>query len=165
MGRLPDLTAATPMWARDTDAPLFRAIAIWLIVAVAGWLLLRALDRHGGRRHNGNFHGVGAVTLAGVVMLASSATWAFQGTNGRTASPSQLQLLETLSSQDRALASQLNPLSLLTLREVPGRLRIELSRPLGRPPAGREVAPLFALPPLRAGEYRGTPRALEPPVV
>ncbi len=162
MGRLADLTAATPMWARDTDAPLFRAIAIWLMVGLAGWLLLRALDRHGRLRHNANFHVVAAATLAGAVMFASSVAWAFQGTNGRTASPSQLQLLETLSSQDRALAFQLNPLSRLTLPEVPGRLRIELSRTPGRRPAGREAAPLFALPPLPAGEYRLTPVSDDP---
>lgn len=162
MGRLADLTAATPMWARDTDAPLFRAIAIWVLVAAAGWLLLRAVDRHGRLRPNVNFHLVAAVTLAGVVMLGSSVMWAFQGTSGRTASPSQLQLLETVASQDRGLAFQLNPLSRLTLPEVPGRLRIELSRTLGRRPAAREVAPLFALPPLPAGEYRLTPVSDDP---
>lgn len=162
MGRLADLTAATPMWARDTDAPLFRAIAIWLIVGAAGWLLLRAVDRLGRLRHNVNYYVGAAATLAAVIMLASSVTWAFQGTNGRTASPSQLQLLDTLSSQDRALAFQLNPLSRLTLPEIPGRLRIELSRTPGRRPAGREVAPLFALPPLPAGEYRLTPVSADP---
>jgi hypothetical protein len=162
MGRLADLTAATPLWARDTDAPLFRAIAIWLVVAAAGWMLLRAVDRHGRLRPNVNFHLVAAVTLAGVVMLGSSVMWAFQGTSGRTASPSQLQLLETVASQDRALAFQLSPLSRLTLPEVPGRLRIELSRTLGRRPAAREVAPLFALPPLPAGEYRLTPVSDDP---
>ena len=154
MGRLADLTAATPMWARDTDAPLFRAIAIWLIAGAAGWLLLRALDRQGRLRHNVNFHVVAAATLAGVVMVASSVMWAFQGTSGRTASPSQLQLLETVASQHRALAFQLNPLSRLPLAEVPARLRIELSRAPGRRPAAREVAPLFALP---AASRRGVP--------
>src|SRR6185436_1876938 len=98
----------------------------------------------------------------GVVMLASSVTWALQGTNGRTASPSQLQLLDTLSSLDGVLAFQLNPLSRLTLPEVPGRLRIELARTPGRRPAGREAAPLFALPPLPAGRYRLTPVSDDP---
>ena len=104
MGRLADLTAATPMWARDADAPLFRAIALWLIVGAGGWVLLRALDRHGRLRQNVTFHLVVTATLAGIVMVASSVMWAFQGTNGRTASPSQLELLETVSSQDRAVA-------------------------------------------------------------
>jgi hypothetical protein len=35
LGRLADLTTAAPGWARDTDLPLFRAIAIWLAVAAA----------------------------------------------------------------------------------------------------------------------------------
>jgi len=162
MGRLADLTAATPMWARDADAPLFRAIALWLIVGAGGWVLLRALDRHGRLRQNVTFHLVVTATLAGIVMVASSVMWAFQGTNGRTASPSQLELLETVSSQNRAVALQLNPLSRLALTEVPGRLRIELSRSVGRRPAAREVAPLFALPPLPAGEYRLTPVSDDP---
>ena len=72
-------------------------------------MLLRALDRHGRLRQNVTFH-LGAATLAGIVMVASSVMWALQGTNGRTASPSQLELLETVSSQDRAVALQLNPL-------------------------------------------------------
>ena len=46
MGRLADLTAATPMWARDADAPLFRAIAIWLLVGAEDGCCY-ALDRHG----------------------------------------------------------------------------------------------------------------------
>ena len=104
MGRLADLTAATPMWA-DADAPLFRAIALWLIVGAGGWVLLRALDRHGRLRQNVTFHLVVTATLAGIVMVASSVMWAFQGTNGRTASPSQLELLETVSSQNRAVAA------------------------------------------------------------
>ena len=162
MGRLADLTAAMPMWARETDAPLFRGIATWLLVAAAGWLLLRAADRHGRLRPNVNFHLVAAATLAGVVMLGSSVMWAFQGTSGRTASPSQLQLLEMVSSQDRGLAFQLNPFSRLTMPEVPARLRIELSRAPGRRPAAREVAPLFALPTLPAGEYRLTPVSDDP---
>jgi hypothetical protein len=162
MGRLADLTAAMPMWARDTDVPLFRAIATWLLIAVAGWLLLRAADRHRRFRPDVNFHLVAAGTLAGVLMLGSSVMWAFQKTSGRTASPSQLQLLETVASQDRGLAFQLNPFSRLTMPEVPARLRIELSRTPGRRPAAREVAPLFALPPLPAGEYRLTPVSDDP---
>jgi hypothetical protein len=43
LGRLADLTTAAPGWARDTDLPLFRAIAIWIAVAVAGVLVKRIL--------------------------------------------------------------------------------------------------------------------------
>lgn len=162
MGRLADLTAATPMWARDTDVPLFRAIAVWGLVAAAGWLLLRSLDRHRRLHGDASFHVVAVATLAMAAMAASSVVWAFQGTNGRTASPSQLQLLETVASAPRALAFQLDSPARMALAEVPRRLRIELSRPLVRRPGARDVAPLFALPQLPAGEYRLTPVSDDP---
>jgi hypothetical protein len=162
MGRLADLTAAAPMWARDTDLPLFRAIGVWLVVAALAWVALRAGDRHARLRRDVQFQVVAAATLAVAVMLASSVVWAVQRTSGRTASPSQLQLLDTVASHDRAVAFQLDPPARMALADVPGRLRIELSRTPGRRPAAREVAPLFALPPLPAGEYRLTPVADDP---
>jgi hypothetical protein len=94
-----------------------------------------------------------AIVAVGV-MVASTAVWAVHVTNGRTASPSQLALLETASTTRHAVALQLNPWSRLTLPDVPGRLRIELSRVLSQRRAGRETAPLFALPAIPAGRYR-----------
>ncbi len=162
MGRLADLTAATPMWARDTDAPLFRAIAIWIAAAVVVWLVLGALDRAGRVRQNITFHVVAVIALAAAVMFGSTIMWAFQGTNGRTASRSQLQLLEAVASEHRAAAFELDPFARLPLADVPARLRIELFRAPGRRPAAREVAPLFALPPLPAGRYRLSPVSDDP---
>ena len=96
-----------------------------------------------------------AVAIVGVgVMVASTAVWAVHATNGRTASPSQLELLERASTTRHAVALQLNPWSRLPLADVPGRLRIELSRVLSQRRAGRETAPLFALPAIPAGRYR-----------
>ena len=161
MGRLADLTAATPMWARETDAPLFRSIAIWVALLAVLWLVLRTIDR---RRsiHASGFHVAAAAAFAVMVMLGASVMWAFQGTSGRTASPSQLQLLDTIAALDRGVAVQLDPLSRVPLTEVPGRLRIELARTPGGRPGGREVPPLFALPSLPAGRYRLTPISAEP---
>ena len=88
------------------------------------------------------------------VMAASTAVWAVQATNGRTISPSQLALLETASTARKAIALQLTPWSRVPLADVPGRLRIELSRALTPRRAGRETAPLFALPAIPAGRYR-----------
>ena len=152
LGRLADLTTAAPGWARDTDLPLFRAIAIWIAVAVAGVLLLRLLERRTGRARA--LPTVAVAIVAAGVMVASTAVWAVHATNGRTASPSQLELLERASATRHAVALQLNPWSRLPLADVPGRLRIELSRVLPQRRAGRETAPLFALPAIPAGRYR-----------
>ena len=152
LGRLADLTTAAPGWARDTDLPLFRAIAIWIAVAVAGIFLLRILERRLGR---GRALPTVAVAIVAVgVMAASTGVWAVQATNGRTISPSQLALLETASTTHKAIALQLNPWSPLPLSDVPGRLRIELSRALTQRRGGGETAPLFALPAIPAGRYR-----------
>ena len=152
LGRLADLTTAAPGWARDTDLPLFRGIAIWLGVAVAGVMVLRLLERRLGRQRSLPTAAVAIVALG--VMVASTAVWAVQATNGRTSSPSQLELLERASTARHAVALQLNPWSRLPLSDVPGRLRIELSRALVQRRAGRETVPLFALPAIPAGRYR-----------
>ena len=162
LGRLADIPAAAPSWARDTDLPLFRAAGIWLGVAVAVYLLLRLLDRRLTTSHRAAFHTLSVAAIAVTMMVASSAVWAVQGSSGRTASASQIELLETASSVRHALALQLNPPAPIDLAGVPARLRIELARPLSPRRAGRETAPLFALPPLPAGRYRLTVLADEP---
>jgi len=167
LGRLADLTTAAPGWARDTDLPLFRAIAIWIAVAVAGVTLLRLVERrlYRTRRARSSDPGptsgrdrtlptVAVAVVAVGVMVASTAVWAVHPTNGRTASQSQLELLERASATRHAVALQLNPWSRLPLEDVPGRLRIELSRVLPQRRAGRETALLFALPAIPAGRYR-----------
>ena len=137
LGRLADLTTAAPGWARDTDLPLFRAIAIWIAcrgcgqscAVFASWSGPTGLrvDADLGRDALPTV----AVAIVGVgVMVASTAVWAVHATNGRTASPSQLELLERASTARHAVALQLNPWSRLPLSDVPGRLRIELSRAL-----------------------------------
>ena len=162
LGRLADLTAAAPMWARDTDLPLFRTIGVWLAVGALVWLLIRRLDRADRLRDGAAFHTATIAAIAAGVMIASSAVWAVADSNGRTSSPSQLQLLETVSSAPHALAIQLSPWSRVPVSDVPSRLRIELSRAASRRPGGRDVPPLFALPPLPAGRYRLTVVADDP---
>ena len=94
-----------------------------------------------------------AVVAAGV-MVASTAVWAVQGTNGRTASPSQLNCWRR--HRPRVTLSRCSSIRGRGCRspDVPGRLRIELSRALPQRRAGRETAPLFALPAIPAGRYR-----------
>jgi hypothetical protein len=156
LGRLADIPAAAPSWARDTDLPLFRTVAIWLVAAAAAYFVLRAIERRFTASTRAAFHTTAVAALALAIMAASSAVWAVQGASGVTASASQLELLETTSSVGRALALQLNPPSRIEQAAVPGRLRIELARPLSPRRPGRETAPLFALPPLPAGTYRLT---------
>jgi hypothetical protein len=153
LGRVADLTRAVPMWARETEAPLFVAIAIWIAIAAVSWFALRAIERTGRVRDPDVFRTVAAAVLAAAIMIASSAVWAFEDSDGRTSSPSQLQLLETVASQRRAIAVQLDRWSRIPVAEVPAHLHVELFRQPTRRGAPREAA-LFALPMLPAGEYR-----------
>ena len=153
-GRLADLTAAAPLWARDTDAPLFRAIAVWAIVAAAACLVLRRLERLPRFGNRTLFQTAGVALLAAAVMTASTALWSVAPRSHRTVVPSQLALLEAVAAGSRVVAFQLNPLGLVAPSNVPGRIRLELERTPARRPGGRDTPPLFALPPLPAGEYR-----------
>ncbi len=90
-GRVADLTAATPLWARGADGPLFRAIAVWLLLAVAVWALLRFLDRSGKVGDRIAFHTVTAAAIAIAAMVASTVVWAFEGSSGRSVVRSQLR--------------------------------------------------------------------------
>jgi hypothetical protein len=157
-GRLADLTAATPRWARETDVPLFQAIAVWAGATVALWVLLRAAERS---RHFARGCALGTLAaglLALAAMGASSVVWALEGASGTTTTVSQLHLLERVAAEPRALAFDLEARTRVPLDELPGRVSIELTRNPSTRPVGRETPPMFTLPPLPAGEYRVTTR-------
>jgi hypothetical protein len=154
LGRVADLTTAAPLWARDTDMPLFRSILIWAGVLAVSWMVLRRAERAGYLRLPVQMQTVTIATLATAIMLAASVVWAFEGASGRTSVSSELQLLERLAAQPRVLALQLDGWSRIAARDVPSRLRIELTRRVSARPVGREAPPMFSLPPLPAGEYR-----------
>ena len=154
LGRVGDMTAAAPRWARESDVPLFRAIVIWTVAAVLVWLLLHALEWSGRVRDRTAFRTAAAFIVAGAAMAAASIVWALEGSSGRTVVASQLQLLGAVASQPRLAAVQLNPFSRVAAPNVPGRLQIALTRQPAPRPGGRDTAPLFALPPLPAGDYR-----------
>jgi hypothetical protein len=154
MGRLADLTTAAPLWSRDTDVPLFRAIAVWAVVMIAVWGALRAIDRRGWLRGRGVANTVGVAALAVACMVAASIVWAFEGASGRNIVPSQLRLLEAVAAERRVLAMALDEGSHIPAGDVAGRLRLALTRPTSTRPIGRETPPMFTLPPLPAGTYR-----------
>ncbi|MGH9310535.1 MAG: hypothetical protein ACRD1U_14245 [Vicinamibacterales bacterium] len=154
-GRLADLTAAAPLWARDTDVPLFRAISIWIAVLVGAWLLLRTVDVSARLRDRTSLQTAAVAAIAVAIMTASTVVWAFEGSNGRRPVVSQLELLEALAAEPRVLAVALDRASRVPARQVPGRLRIEMSRTASIRPTGRD-ATMFSVPPLPAGEYRVT---------
>lgn len=160
LGRIADLAAAAPMWARDTDTPLFRAIAVWLALVTGSWMLLRWFERSGRFTRRAVFQTASVAVMAIAAMVASSVVWAFEGASGRTLVPSQLRLLDAVAATPRAFAVQLAPLSRVAPSNVPGRLRMELTRRTASRPAPGGV--LFALPPLPAGEYRITVNANSP---
>ena len=152
LGRVADLTSAAPMWSRDADTPLFRAIGVWVALTAVAWATLRYLDR-AQRLRPVVFHTLAIGTMAVVAMTASSIVWALEGERGRSTVPSQLQLIQSIAANRRAAAVQLNPLSLVAAPNLPGRLQLELTRTAGGRPGGGNST-LFALPPLPAGEYR-----------
>jgi hypothetical protein len=153
LGRLADLTAAAPRWARETDVPLMRAIAVWILVTVVTWLALRYADKVRRLGERGLLQTVSAAALGLAVMLGSSVVWAFEDVSGRSPLPSQLELLESMAQHPRALSLQLDRWARLSAADLPGRMRMELSREAPGRPAGRDAS-LFALPPLPAGDYR-----------
>jgi hypothetical protein len=152
IGRLADLTTATPMWTREADLPLFRSVAVWIAVLFAAWVLLRIADGTNRLRVGARFSTAAAAVLALAVMTASSLVWTLEGASTRTTVPSQLRLVDAIVSQPRVAAVQLDPWSRLAAADVPAGLRIELmSRPAREAPST-----LVAFPPLPAGDYRVT---------
>ena len=139
IGRLADLTAATPMWARDTDVPLFRAIAIWM--ACRGGRLARASARSTGRpatRRRQLPRGCGRRARARRDVRRRPSCGRSRAPTAGRASPSQLQLLETVASAASRGRVSARPVRAVPLADVPARLRIELSR-AAAPAAGRRA--------------------------
>jgi len=153
-GRLVDLTAAAPLWARNADLPLFLAIAVWLIVVGIVAIVLRTIDRSGRLQAPAAFGTATAAALMLAVLGGTSAVWALNPAPDKAVLPSQLYLLDTIASSPRALAVQVEGWSRVPARELPRRLNLTLARDPGQRPTGRETPPLFAVPPLPAGEYR-----------
>ena len=162
LGRLADLTAAAPMWSRDTDAPLFRVIAIWLAIVAGAYFLLRLIERRGRLAPSTVLPTLTGAMAMIAVMTATTIVWAAHDASGRTSSRSQLELLESASTMRSAIAVQLHPFALLPVANLPEQLRIDLTRPLPARPQGREPAPLFVVPGMPAGEYRLIPRSDNP---
>ena len=161
LGRLADLSAAAPMWARETDVPLFRTTAIWLIAAACAWLLLRRAERSPRARAAAAFQTLTAFAMALVMMAGTTIVWAVEQSNPHAVAGSQLRLLDAVASENRVLGLELNGMRSLAAAELPARLRIEQVRRPGRRPAGREAQAMFTLPPLPAGRYRITVDAPE----
>ena len=143
-GRVADLTAATPLWASGADGPLFRAIAVWLLLAVAVWALLRFLDRSGKVGDRIAFHTVTAAAIAIAVMVASTVVWAFEGSSGRSVVRSQLRLLDAVASGSRALALQLDPFATVPADRVGGPAAHRTGPAAGPSPGRRGHGPVCA---------------------
>jgi hypothetical protein len=133
--------------------PLFRATAVWIFLLAVGWAILRRAERTKPFSRRVVFQTFSVAVLALATMGASSVVWALERTSGWSTVPSQLQLLRAVAATPPALAVELDRLSRVAPANVPGRMRLELVRRPGTSPAGRG-SPLFALPPLPAGDYR-----------
>lgn len=162
-----DLARALPVWWRDTEVPLFRGTAIWLGAAVAGWLLLRAVESrwfppptdlavhsYGERARLGT---AAALIFALSASAAAAVTWVAEGVRGRTTTPSQLDALRRLSSERRLLAVNLSPPTRADRDDLPGRLTLIPKFATGLGGAGRNDRPLFSISSVPAGAYRIRP--------
>jgi hypothetical protein len=149
-----DLPRGLPVWWRERETPLFRGTAIWSGAALAGWFVIRSLERNaflrGPRR---------LMTAVGLVCIAAgsaalSLTWAAEGVCGCASAPAQLAALRRLSREPRLLAVDVLHARRIDRELVPSQLRIhpEFSTLPGG--AGRNDRPLFAVPAIPAGEYR-----------
>lgn len=163
LSRGSDLPQALPWWSRGADAPFFRDIAIWSGAALVAILVVRAAGTTGALRSRTAQHVALAWALVIAVMGASTGVWALRGADGRHVASAQIQLLRAVVSTPRAIALDLERGRRIEPSAIPGRLRIEFTRPVtvGRT-AGRDNLALFQVPAMPAGEYRLTPIADRP---
>ena len=149
-----DLGRGLPVWWRDRETPLFRGIAIWSACGVAGWLLLRAVERHPRLVGRARFAAAAAAVMMLMGTIAFAVTWRAESADPRAPEPAQLEALRRLSTERRLVPVGLSPAQTLRREDVPGLLRITpefSSQPGG---AGRNDRPLYAIPAIAAGQYR-----------
>jgi len=149
-----DLQRGLPIWWRERETPLFRGLAIWACAAAAGWLAVRALERRPAFAERARFAAAVVLICALSGAVALSVTWAFEGVDGRTQAPGQLQALRRLSTEPELLALEVSRARRLDRERAPSLMRIAAPFSLLPGGAGRNDRPLFALGGVPAGEYR-----------
>jgi hypothetical protein len=151
------LPIGTPVEARDAAARNGALItAVWCVSLVGAAVALIAFGRRRALSAEGRIVAT-TVCLAAGAMTGASVAWRVQHVDPRTPAVAQLDLLRA-ASNGRAVAVDLSSRHRLTLSELAGRIRIQVSPAAG----GRGNRPLAAVPALSAGDYEVTVAAREP---
>ena len=155
--RAADLPGALPAWSRTRDLPLFRDTAIWVAAVAVAFALVRQAERRGLLRQRAALMTALCAALALASMGAVSTVWRVHGASGVSTVPAQLDLLRRIARGGDHLVLDMGTRRLVAPANVPGRLRLELSRPLtvGRG-GGSTVGTMFTIPAMPAGAYRLT---------
>ena len=150
-----DIAGGLPLWSRTADAPLFRDTAVWIAAIAAAW----AVARWGVNRLAPTATVATALTVGlyvAAAMLALTGVWRFRGSEGIAVAPAQIEMLRHIARSSRSVAVDVGARRPVSRDNIPGRLRIELTRA-----SSRDDRPLFAIAALPAGEYRVTPIATD----
>lgn len=87
-------------------------------------------------------------------MTALAAVRRVHRTTGVAVASAQVDMLRELSQSGRVLAVNVDRRAAVVRDNIPGRMRIEIARPLSSRASSRDDRPLFAIPDLPAGDYR-----------
>lgn len=148
-----DLGRALPAFWRGREHELFRDSAIWVVTLVAGWALLRTIERRRALARRATFATATAAVYAGAAMMAAAIVWTISGAEPRSLTPAQLEVLRRLGTEPRLVAFDPGTLRSIAREDVPPMLRIAPERAARVRGAGRNDRPLFMLPAMPAGQY------------
>ena len=162
LSRGSDLAQAAPWWTRGGDGPLFRDIGIWIAAMLTAVLAVYALDTRQWVRSRNGLHVALTWSLAVAALVACTVVWTMRGTDGRNTPAAQLQLLRTVAAARPAVGVEIERVRPISPAAVPGELDILITRPVSTGRAVRDDRPLFEIPRVPAGEYRLTPKVIDP---
>ncbi|MCA1651843.1 MAG: hypothetical protein LC753_16770, partial [Acidobacteria bacterium] len=148
--------AALPAWSRTHDVPLFRDTAIWIAAVTVGGVLVWVAEKRGVLRQRAALVTAACAALAFAVMAAASTVWRLHGASGVSTVPAQLDLLRRIARGGDHVVVDISTRRLVASSNVPGRLRLELSRALPTGRGGARDGTMFTVPAVPAGAYRIT---------
>jgi hypothetical protein len=147
-GRSADLARGLPSWFRTDSGTAIAVASVWVVLAVAAWLLLRVIVSRR-RMASGTAASWAVVLCAVLVPAAMTASWRLEGASGAAPGAGQLTLLRVAAAGPSSVGVSYAPLSIGPAATVVPRMRID-----GASAAGRPAWAWFFLPRVPAGRYR-----------